>query len=243
MLETKILVYPSKQVRAGGGCGVDEITEYLTKYIKLLLEHSSLLSVILANGKSEQAVRPLQGGTGMATLDDAVAVLMSCLETAIEKKSRLYPAADGAHWLFLVNNAHDILKQVESSDMKSLLGDDWILKRREQLEDYISRYIDIAWAHILSWLEVKPTRIPFCFNRPALPTLSRFNLEFERAYSTQKAWKVEDPQLRKRMRGAVSEKVVPTYRLFLEKHRRRPPKYIKYTPEEIEEQLSELYEG
>jgi hypothetical protein len=45
------------------------------------------------------------------------------------------------------------------------------------------------------------------------------------------------------MRQAVIGKLIPTYRLFLEKQQNKPAKLIEHTPEELEEMLLELFEG
>uniref|UniRef100_A0A0D9VK34 Exocyst subunit Exo70 family protein n=1 Tax=Leersia perrieri TaxID=77586 RepID=A0A0D9VK34_9ORYZ len=228
--------------------GVDEITSYLLEYIKLLLNHSSLLSVILVSDNQPEQ--------GMESLKEVVVSLISSLDASLQKKSKLYQQQQ--QWLFMVNNTHHVLKKAESSEseMRPLLGDGWIQKRREQLDDYIAWYISVSWEPLLSCLRTNDSdehlgfRIPLCFGRTTTSSsststrmLTRFNLEFEQTCSVHMPWKLEDAQLRNRMRGAVTGMLVPAYREFLEKHRRIPPKFIRFSPEEIKERLSELYEG
>lgn len=235
LLKTMILDYASEAVPQGGG--IHEITKYLMKYIMLLLDHGSSLSIILVSDEQEGATS-IEGST-LETLQVIVAALMSHLETMLEKESCRYQDA-GLQHMFLVNNVHFVLHQVEGSEIRYLLGDDWVLKYRSQLKQYISCFINISWESVMYCFQVKTSKA-LIFS--SLPTLERFNLEFERTYQTQKTWKVEHPLLRLNMRKAVSKKLVPTYSSYLENHQNKPPKLMKYTPEDLEKLLSELFEG
>ena len=76
-----------------------------------------------------------------------------------------------------------------------------------------------------------------------------FNACFEDIYRIQTAWKVPDPQLREELRISISEKVIPAYRSFMGRFGsqlesgRHGGKYIKYTPEDLENYLLDLFEG
>jgi hypothetical protein len=58
----------------------------------------------------------------------------------------------------------------------------------------------------------------------------------------QRGWKVPSPALRSILRKTVSENVVPAYRRYLDDH---PEVEVPTgrTAEELEHQLSELFEG
>lgn len=220
-----ILNYTSEAVPQGGG--IHEITKYLLSYIMSLLEHRTSLRIILSDRQ--------EGTVAMETLQDIVATLVSHLETMLEKESFRYQDA-GLKQLFLVNNANFVLHQVKGSEIKYLLGDDWVLQHREQLKDNISRFVDISWESVMYSFHVKTSKIPIF---SSLPTLKIFNLEFERIYWTQKMWTVENPLLRSDMRKSVSQKLVQAYRSYLEDHQNKVAKLVKYTPEDLEELLSE----
>ncbi|XP_010234976.1 exocyst complex component EXO70E2 [Brachypodium distachyon] len=229
VLKVMILNYTSEAVPQGGG--IHEITKYLLSYIMSLLEHRTSLRIILSDRQ--------EGTVAMETLQDIVATLVSHLETMLEKESFRYQDA-GLKQLFLVNNANFVLHQVKGSEIKYLLGDDWVLQHREQLKDNISRFVDISWESVMYSFHVKTSKIPIF---SSLPTLKIFNLEFERIYWTQKMWTVENPLLRSDMRKSVSQKLVQAYRSYLEDHQNKVAKLVKYTPEDLEELLSELFEG
>lgn len=229
VLKTMILDYTSEVVPQGGG--IHEITKYLLTYITSLLDNGSSLKSILVSDE--------QDGVTMETLQDIVATLICHLEIMLEKESHRYQGA-GLKQMFLVNNANFVLHKVEGSEIRYLLGDDWVLKHRDQLKDNISWFINISWESVMYCFHVKSYKIPF-FSRQ--PTLQIFNLEFEKTYWTQKTWKVENPLLRSNMRKSVSEKLVQAYSSYLENNKNKSPKLMKYTPEDLEELLSDLFEG
>jgi hypothetical protein len=230
VLKAMILDYTSEAVPQGGG--IHEITKYLLKYIMSLLDNGSSLKIILASGEQHGKVK-------MEMLQEIVATLICHLEIMLEKESQRYQDA-GLKQLFLVNNANFVLNQVEVSEMRYLLGEDWVLNHRVQLKDNISCFINSSWESVMYCLHVKSNKFQF-FSRPS--TLQIFNMEFEKTYWTQKTWKVENPLLRSNMRKSVSEKLVQAYSLYLENNKTNPPKIMKYTPEDLEELLTDLFEG
>ncbi|KAI4319032.1 hypothetical protein MLD38_032682 [Melastoma candidum] len=76
-----------------------------------------------------------------------------------------------------------------------------------------------------------------------------FNACFEEIYRIQTAWKVPDDQLREELRISISEMVIPAYRSFVGRFGsqlesgKNSGKYIKYMPEDLENYLSDLFEG
>uniref|UniRef100_M8D9E9 Exocyst subunit Exo70 family protein n=1 Tax=Aegilops tauschii TaxID=37682 RepID=M8D9E9_AEGTA len=203
VLKDMILDYTSDVVPQGGG--IHEITKYLLKYIMSLLDNGTSLKIILVGDEQD-------GKVAMRTLQDNVATLISHLEIMLEKESHRYQDA-GLKQMFMVNNVNFVLHQVEGSEIKYLLGDDWVLKHQDQLKDHISSFINISWESVM-----------YCFH-------------------TQKTWKVENPLLRSNMRKSVSEKLVQAYSTYLENHKHKAPKLMKYTPEDLDELLSDLFEG
>ncbi|VAI89136.1 unnamed protein product [Triticum turgidum subsp. durum] len=230
VLNVKIFDYTSEVVPQGGG--IHEITKYLLKYILSLLDNGRSLKIILVGDEQD-------GKVAMETLQDIVATLISHLEIMLEKESQRYKDA-GLKQMFMVNNVNFVLHQVEGSKIRYLLGDDWVLKHQDQMKDHISSFINISWESVMYCFHVKTNKIPIFSN---LPTLQIFNLQFEKTYWTQKTWKVENPLLRSNMRKSVSEKLVQAYSTYLEKHKNKAPKLMKYTPEDLEKLLSDLFEG
>ncbi|EMS50655.1 Exocyst complex component 7 [Triticum urartu] len=230
VLKDMIFDYKSDVVPQGGG--IHEITRYLLKYIMSLLDNGTSLKIILVGDEQDDKV-------AMETLQDTVATLISHMEIMLEKESHRYKDA-GLKQMFMVNNVNFLLHQVEGSEIRHLLGEDWVLKHQDQLKDHISSFINISWESVMYCFHVKTNKIPIF---SSLPTLQIFNMEFEKTYWTQKTWKVENPLLRSNMRKSVSEKLVQAYSAYLENHKNKYQRLMKYTTEDLEELLSDLFEG
>jgi hypothetical protein len=70
--------------------------------------------------------------------------------------------------------------------------------------------------------------------------LTKFEFAFQKTYATQKHWKVTNPKLRERLRKSITEKNIPIYTKYIEDSKVTNP---KFTPEELEEMLQDLFEG
>jgi len=110
-----------------------------------------------------------------------------------------------------------------------------ILTRR--IDDYINGYLSVSWVPVLRCLRDPAT--PCCFARTSSP-LTKLESTFHKTCATQKLWKVPDPDMRKRMRKAIAEKVIPVFTQFLEDNSVSTP---GFTPKKLEEMLGELFEG
>jgi DNA-binding Lrp family transcriptional regulator len=75
--------------------------------------------------------------------------------------------------------------------------------------------------------------------------LDEFESEFQRTYTMQRMWKVPNPELRKRLREAVTEKVISGYSKYMSERMARGKTNRRHssTPLELEELLEELFEG
>jgi hypothetical protein len=135
-------------------------------------------------------------------------------------------------FLFLLNNSDFI----RGSPRKYSSLDIHVAALFQKVEGYIESYLLVSWAPVLScWFN--PT--PLCFGIHCSP-LPKFESEFQKTYTTQKLWKVPDPELRKMLREAIIEKIIPVYTKYIEDNNVTTP---KFTPQELQEMLQELFEG
>jgi hypothetical protein len=168
-----------------------------------------------------------QTGHGEAPpFNSLVSELVSCLEEKLITKSQLF-LDKSLRFLFLLNNSNFIWDKLKYSYIKVNVA-----AVTRKVEQYIESYIEVSWASMLSCLS-NPT--PLCLGRNHSP-LSKFESEFQKTYTTQKLWKVPDPELRKRLRKAVIEKIIPDYTRYIEDSKVINP---KFTPQELEEMLQE----
>ncbi|XP_068305732.1 exocyst complex component EXO70B1-like [Pyrus communis] len=234
---------------------IHPLTRYVMNYVRLLVDYSDTLNSLLDTGEEElQRLQGLPnddlGIDSMSPIGRRLLLLISNLEANLEEKSRVYD--DGAmQSVFLMNNIQYIVQKVKDSEIRKLLGDQWVRKRRGQVRQYATGYLRAAWSKALSCL--KDEGIGGSTSNASRMALKErfknFNAHFEEIYRTQTAWKVPDAQLREELRISISEKVIPAYRSFMGRFGsqlesgRHAGKYIKYTADDLESYVLDLFEG
>lgn len=234
---------------------IHPLARYVMNYAKLLVDYSTTLNLLLENLE----VEPVQSDRGnndnselesMSPIARRLSALIISLESNIEEKSKVYEDA-AMQYIFLMNNIHYIVQKVKDSELRKLLGDNSIKKRRGLIRQYATQYLRTSWSKVLSCL--KDEGIGGSSSNASKVALKErfknFNACFEDIYRVQTAWKVPDPQLREELRISISEKVIPAYRSFMGRFGshlesgRHAGKYIKYNPEDLENYLLDLFEG
>lgn len=233
---------------------VHPLTSYVINYVKFLFDYQSTLKQLFQENEN--------GGQSNSQLAAATMRIMSALQTNLDGKSKQYkdPALTQ---LFLMNNIHYMVRSVRRSEAKDLLGDDWVQRHRRIVQQHANQYRRIAWGKILQALTVQGLTSsgsggPGSADGSNSSGVSRallkerfraFNVQFEELHSRQIQWTVPDSELRESLRLAVAEIILPAYRSFIKRFGslidtgKTPQKYIKYTPEDLERMLSELFEG
>ena len=234
---------------------VHPLPRYVMNYLKLLVDYGDPMDSLLELSEEDlYRFKNDLGGDGsqleaMSPLGQWILLLMSELEYNLEEKSKLYEDS-AMQQVFLMNNLYYLVRKVKDSDLGRVLGDNWIRKRRGQIRQYATGYLRASWSKALSCL--KDEGIGGSSNNASKMALKErfksFNACFEEIYRVQTAWKVPDDQLREELRISISEKVIPAYRSFVGRFRiqlegRHVGKYIKYTPEDLETYLLDLFEG
>ncbi|XP_073008267.1 exocyst complex component EXO70B1-like [Typha latifolia] len=234
---------------------IHPVTRYVMNYAKLLVVYSETLDMLLDDGDhvttevgDNDDARHFESTTPLGW---RLVTLISYLEANLEEKSKLYEDS-AMQYIFLMNNIFYIIQKVKNSELGRILGDNWIRRRGGKIRQYETSYLRASWTRVLSHLKDDGvgSGSSHSFSRMALKEkFKSFNLAFEEIYRTQTTWKVMDPQLREELKISISEKVIPAYRAFLGRFGgqleggRNAGKYIKYTPEDLESHLSDLFEG
>lgn len=236
---------------------IHPLTRYVMNYVKLLVDYSDTLNVLLEDMGEIPETESLQVNDRDNTeleSNSPIAVrmqlLLKSLESNLEEKSRLYEDG-GLQYVFLMNNILYIVQKVKGSDLGNLLGDNWIRRRRGQIRQYATSYLRASWSKVLSCL--KDEGIGGSSSNASKVVLKdrfkNFNACFEDIYRIQTGWKVPDVQLRDELRISISEKLIPAYRSFMGRFGshlesgRNAGKYIKYSSEDLENYLLDLFEG
>ncbi|XP_017236139.1 LOW QUALITY PROTEIN: exocyst complex component EXO70A1 [Daucus carota subsp. sativus] len=240
----------SKKPIQGGE--IHPMCRYVMNYVKLLVDYSDSLNGILENFEGESGHSNSDDGNSesMTPIAQRLLSLLTTLESNLEEKSKLYED-NAMQYIFLMNNILYIVQKVKDSEIRTILGDQWVRKRRGQIRQYATSYLRAAWSKVLSCL--KDEGIGNSASNASKMALKErfknFNACFEDIYRIQTAWKVPDAQLREELRISISEKVLPAYRSFMGRFGsqlesgRHAGKYIKYNPEDLENYLLDLFEG
>ncbi|GAB2264244.1 hypothetical protein Droror1_Dr00026378 [Drosera rotundifolia] len=242
---------------------IHPLTDYVIEYLQFLSCYRSTLEQILKefNDVSDP-------DSHLASLIEGS---LLDLQINLERKSKQYKDPALAQ-IFLMNNIHRVVQFVRRSEVMDLLGDDWVNQHWKIFQGHADIYREISWRKVVESTDLSkeacgssrtPMASPSCDDprlniakaHRDLPSKARvkemfknFNSQFEELYRRQKRWMVPDVQLREELRLKVTNLVVHAYQSFYARcrsqiegglHRR---KYVKYTPEDVEGMISELFE-
>eukprot|EP00268_Persea_americana_P052989 TRINITY_DN5971_c0_g1_i1.p1 TRINITY_DN5971_c0_g1~~TRINITY_DN5971_c0_g1_i1.p1 ORF type:complete len:605 (-),score=84.92 TRINITY_DN5971_c0_g1_i1:197-2011(-) len=231
--------------RAVQGGEIHPLTRYVMNYIKLLVDYSNTLNSLLDDCQDNNS-------DGITPIGCRLVLIISYLESNLNEKSKLYEDG-GLQYVFLMNNILYIVKKIKDSELRSLFGDQWVRKHRGQVRQYSTSYLRASWTGLLSCLKDDGLSSSGSSRSASKMMIKerfkKFNLGFEEIYRNQTGWKVSDPQLREELQLSVSEKVIPAYRSFVGRFGiqlesgRNAGKYVKYSPEDMENLLLDLFEG
>ncbi|KAJ1381935.1 Exocyst complex component Exo70 [Sesbania bispinosa] len=243
------------------GGGIHPLTRYVMNYVTTLTDYSETLNLLLLKDQEEQD--PIlqspdmspgteedtksQGSPGrVSTMTIHLRSVASILECNLDDKSRLYKEASLQH-LFLMNNIHYMAQKVKGSELRLIYGDEWIRKRNLKFRQHAINYERVSLSSILSLLKDEGIQIPgtSSISKSLLKDrLRSFYIAFEDLYRNQTAWYISDVQLREELRISLSLKVIQAYRTFVGRHSNYiSEKYIKYTPDDLENYLLDFFEG
>ncbi|XP_030941141.1 exocyst complex component EXO70B1-like [Quercus lobata] len=252
--ETHIQLETQEQNGTLKSGGIHPLTQTMMNYMKLIVDYSDTQN-LLEIGEDDDQLDVLRNYDSNSLKMNPVArqlfLLIKFLESNLKKKSKLY--ADGAlQYIFLMNNILYMKQKVKDLDLGGLLGDNWVRKQHGKITQYAMSYLRASWTKVLDCLNDRGT--PLSWSSEASPVtlqerLMNFNTCFEEIYSVQTAWIVPDVPLRKELRISILEKVIPAYHSFMGRFGnqvesgRHAEKYIKYTADDLEDYLSDLFKG
>uniref|UniRef100_A0A1J3FI67 Exocyst subunit Exo70 family protein n=1 Tax=Noccaea caerulescens TaxID=107243 RepID=A0A1J3FI67_NOCCA len=256
--ENAVLREPSVVPITGGT--IHPLTRYVMNYISLISDYKqTLFDLIVSNPTtgSDPNTTPVMDFTELESkspFDLHLIWLIVVLHFNLEEKSHHYRDASLSH-IFIMNNIHYIVQKVKGSpELREMIGDHYLRKLTGILRHAATNYQRATWVRVLNSLRDEGLHVSGSFSsgvsRSALrDRFKAFNGMFEEVHRTQSTWSVPDPQLREELRISLSEHLIPAYRSFLGRFRghiesgRHPEYYLKYTVEDIETIVLDLFEG
>ncbi|CAM6082208.1 unnamed protein product [Calypogeia fissa] len=251
------------------GGAVHPLTRYVMNYIRFLFDYTDTLKQLFGEKKKEvpkllgeespNGVADFLGDSDVAKNSEKSPLAVQTiwithvLETNLDGKSKLY-RDNALTYLFLMNNVHYIVQKVKNTEVRALLGDDWVKKHTSMVRQHATSYQRAAWGRVLQCLRDEGIHV----TGSAASNVSRvvlkdrfksFNAAFEEVHKVQSSWIVPDLQLRDELKISIADKLLPAYRSFLGRYRsyletgKHPEKYIKFSSEDLEAYLNDLFEG
>uniref|UniRef100_A0A1J3DH59 Exocyst subunit Exo70 family protein n=1 Tax=Noccaea caerulescens TaxID=107243 RepID=A0A1J3DH59_NOCCA len=240
-LKFKDAIASNESTRAFPGGGIHHLTRYVMNYLKLLPEYTDALNSLLENLQVEDSITEITGQDTLPSTFSPMAKhlrsIVSTLESSLDRKAQLY-ADESLKFIFLMNNFHYMVQKVKGSELRHLFGDEWIRKHIARYQRNVTNYERSTWSSVLSLIKDSNDSVATLRERCRL-----FGLAFDDVYKNQTRWSVPDPELRDDLHISTSVKVVQSYRGFLGRNEGRiGEKHIRYTCEDIENLLLDLFE-
>lgn len=231
---------------------IHPVTQYVLTYINLLLENCKVLNLMMLGEDDMFAIDGVYhdsnpfAGEDSTLLTNIVGDLINSLDAMLEEKSKAYAPA-GRRCIFLLNNAHFILQQGDSTSLHEVLGAYWSEYRKQGIDRHIRSYLEASWGPVISCLSSTKSNNLMRMRRKnsvlhKVSVLVEFNALLQITYSTEKLWKIKSPQLRSTLRRSVSGKVISAYRGYLESNAELK-RSATCAPEDLEDMFQDLFEG
>ncbi|KAJ9167528.1 hypothetical protein P3X46_022174 [Hevea brasiliensis] len=246
-LENLIRRDPAKAPVPGGG--IHPITRYVMNYLRAACRSRETLQQVFEENVNLNVVPSKDSSS--SSLSVQMAWIMELLESNLEMKSKIY--GDSALCsVFMINNGRYIVQKVKDSELGSLLGDDWIRKHAAKLKQFHMSYQRSSWNKVLGMLKADNGSAATNVAGKSLymkDKMKFFNSHFEEIYKTQSQWIIFDEQQRKELRNSLANLLLPAYGNFIKRFQNSPEvgkhadKYIKYTVEDIEAHINDLFRG
>lgn len=236
------------------GGGVHPLTRYVMNYLSFLSDYSGILADIVADWPiSVQSSLPGSyfDGPGSENSPSSgislrFAWLVLVLLCKLDGKAKLYKEVS-LSYLFLANNLQYVVNKVQTSNLRLLLGEDWVTKHEAKVRRYTANYERMGWIKVFSSLPEDPTAA--ITQAEATECFKKFNSAFEETYRKQMPWIVTDPKLRDEIKLSLAKKIAPKYREFYEKYRgvlKRGMGFdsvVRFAPDDLDNYLSDLFHG
>ncbi|KAI3474473.1 hypothetical protein Pfo_029334 [Paulownia fortunei] len=250
--ESVVLKDSSKSPVPGGG--IHHLTIDAMNYLSILADYSNILSDILADSPPPAKHSLPHSYFGFSESDESpapaitlkMAWLILIVLCKLDTKAKYYKDVSLAY-LFLANNLQYIVTKVRTSNLKYLLGDEWLTKHESKVKQFASNYERLGWSDVIDSVPSDPTAADTPTEVKEI--LQKFNTSFNQAYKKQSVCVVPDSKLRDDIKASIARKIVPLYRDFYNSHRltmegeRNSASGVRFTPEALGHRLSVLFLG
>ncbi|XP_057801418.1 exocyst complex component EXO70H1-like [Salvia miltiorrhiza] len=233
------------------GAGTHFLTMEAMDYLSNLADYSNVLADIVADSPPSAKKNLPETYFGFSDTEESpapaislkMAWLILVLLCKLDTKAKYYKDVSLAY-LFLANNLQYVVVKVQTSNLKYLLGDEWLSKHEGKVKQFAANYERLGWGHVIDSLPtaaVAPEKIAEIFKK--------FNSAFDQAHRKQAHCVVLDQKLRDHIKVSIARKIVRLYREFYNANRekmageRNSAAVVRYAPEDVGHHLSDLFFG
>ncbi|XP_038902658.1 exocyst complex component EXO70H1-like [Benincasa hispida] len=231
--------------------GVHPLTRYVMNYISFLSDYSGILNDIVADWPLATKLSMPESYYGTPKEEDSpitlrFAWLILVLLCKLDGKAEYYNDV-ALSYLFLANNLHYVVEKVRTSNLRFILGNDWIERHESKIKLYSSKYRRIGWNGVFSSLPADVTA--GISPEEARESFRNFNRAFEETYRKQASWIVPDQKLRDEMKISLARELGALYGEFYARNRVRVRRIsgsdnvIRLSPDDLGNYLSDLFYG
>lgn len=222
------------------GGGVHPITRYVINYLHAASFFWRILQEIMEDSAvpatSVDELRP------SSSLSAQIGWIMERLNQNLEEKSRAYDN-EALSFVFLMNNGQYIVDKLGSSELKMMLGNEWIRGQHSKIRQWLGMYHKRCWAKMIALIQISSEGLGSVL--AVKSKLKYFNTYLQDIRTEQKGWVILNDQLRDKIRSSTVDYVIPTYSSFLERARRelgrRMDNTVKHSPDDVEACIRELF--
>ncbi|XP_023532193.1 exocyst complex component EXO70H1-like [Cucurbita pepo subsp. pepo] len=231
--------------------GVHPLTRYVMNYISFLSDYSGILNDIMTDSPLPTQLSMPESYYGTPKQDDNpitlhFAWLILVLLCKLDGKAEHYNDV-ALSYLFLANNLRYIVDKVRNSNLRFLLGDEWIERHESKIKLYSSKYMRIGWSGVFSSL---PTDVVAEISpEDARESFRNFNRAFEETYRKQTSWIVPNQKLRDELKISLAKELGALYGEFYARNRGRARRVsgsdpvVRLSPDDLGNYLSDLFYG
>ncbi|KAH9292257.1 hypothetical protein KI387_042557, partial [Taxus chinensis] len=244
------------------GGAIHPLTRYVVNYLGFLLDYKETLVNLMADMPVDLR-KDMPKGFALAMDQDfngassllgiRLQWIVVLLQRNLDGKSKLYKDL-ALSCLFLLNNLNYVIEKVQGSELKSVMGKEWLRKQSIKLRQYAAGYERAAWTKLLSCLTdegipVGGSSSGGISHQALKQRFKAINSAIEEARKSHAGWVVADERLREELEISISEKLIPAYRSFFGTFGRQfeigknSYTYLKYTPEKLEKFVFHLFKG
>lgn len=227
--------------------GVMRLCSFVVNYLDYLVrDYLEPMSKALRCQKNRQG----DGGPPETSLAQGILLIFQALGRQIEARAKEVPDPALRH-IFMMNNLQYIYTRVEKNRLKDFLDASWIYGIGRKVDNHTLKYQNDFCQKIVIHLNHEGLG-GSSIGKSSVRSIVRQNLRafssaFDDIIRTQGNWVIQHESLRDSTRSYITRKILSVYRSYLENyghllgHFYSSNKFVKYTPEMVEQLLDGVF--